>query len=218
MSYGDENSAPVNEKMRKIRTSSTYLATPTMRMRMPFYVQILIISYDKYSRVNDKAIRAAIYWPEILFSLAKERNHFHICQLDQTLTTITLMATEGLGSIGIKQEREPYGGLESPPLPLTCQAPRQNCGHPRALKRDGTLHELCTLHRRQAQRSGQQRKRLLRILVDALKPENEDRAADTTAAPRRRPRLVLLGNQQTLVLGVVLSELGDFSGISRSML
>jgi hypothetical protein len=100
-----------------------------------------------------------------------------------------------------------------------CQAPRQNCALPRTLKRDGSLHELCALHRSQAQRSDQQRKHLLRVLMDVLKSENEGSGtAELAETPRRRPRLVLLGNQQTLILGVVLSEQGDFSGISRSML
>jgi hypothetical protein len=130
------------------------------------------------------------------------------------------MATEGFESAGIKQEEDSFAAFEAPSQTYRCQAPRQYCTLPRTLKRDGSLHELCALHRRQAQRNDQQRKRLLRVLVDALKPENEDPsgAEGVREMPRHRPRLVLLGNQQTLILGVVLSAQGDLNGISRSML
>jgi hypothetical protein len=120
----------------------------------------------------------------------------------------------------IKNEHQPRTTQDSSRSQANqCQAPRQNCALPRTLKRDCSLHELCALHRRQAQRNDQQRKHLLRVLMDALKSENEGAGtAELAEMPRRRPRLVLLGNQQTLILGVVLSEQGDFSGISRSML
>jgi hypothetical protein len=125
---------------------------------------------------------------------------------------ISTTKMEDFNGAGIKQE-----ALGTPQSNHQCQASHQRCMKPRSLMRDGTPHELCDDHRRQAKRADQQHKRLLRLLVEVMKSESEP-SSRVTGSVRRRPRLVLLGNQQTLVLGVVLTQRGDLNTARRSML
>jgi hypothetical protein len=63
--------------------------------------------------------------------------------------------------------------------------------------------------RAHARRKDAQRRRLLRYLVQMLQQgEPVGQGQSDPSTQRRRPRLVLLGNQKTLVLGVVLSDRG----------
>jgi hypothetical protein len=97
------------------------------------------------------------------------------------------------------------------------------CTNPRATKRNGGLNRFCEAHSAQAtnaQRREQQRHRLLRYLVNALQQDDPNTTeafeANRRAGSRQRPRLVLLGNQQRLILGVVLSDRGvtaDMAGL-----
>jgi hypothetical protein len=148
----------------------------------------------------------------VVFSLSW-RSHSHICPLDSTRTLVHPMVMDGF-----KCEHEPHNILEDPSLPQKYRAFRHNCTRPWTWKRDGSPHEMCTLHRHQAQYNVQRRKRLLRVLVDALKLENGDPTVESSGNIPRRPRLVLLGNQQALILGVVDMEQGDLGDFSRQLL
>jgi hypothetical protein len=72
--------------------------------------------------------------------------------------------------------------------------------------RDGGNHPR---QRANTRRKEEQRQRLLRYLVQALQQgEQVGQGQPNASTQRRRPRLVLLGNQRTLILGVVLSDRG----------
>jgi hypothetical protein len=72
--------------------------------------------------------------------------------------------------------------------------------------RDGGNHPR---QRANTRRKEEQRQRLLRCLVQALQQgEQVGQGQSNTSTQRRRPRPVLLGNQKTLILGVVLSDRG----------
>jgi hypothetical protein len=63
--------------------------------------------------------------------------------------------------------------------------------------------------RANGRRKEEQRQRLLRYLVDALQQgELAGQGRPSSSIARRRPRLVLLGNQKTMILGMVLSDRG----------
>jgi hypothetical protein len=81
----------------------------------------------------------------VVFSLSW-RSHSHICPLDSTRTLVHPMVMDGF-----KCEHEPHNILEDPSLPQKYRAFRHNCTRPWTWKRDGSPHEMCTLHRHQAQ-------------------------------------------------------------------
>jgi hypothetical protein len=100
-------------------------------------------------------------------------------------------------------------------LHLQCRFQHPPCTQPRRVRPDGTYQAFCDGHRRQeshTQHRQRQRERLLRVLVRALQ-EGAEGITEGGQERRRRPRLVLLGNQSTLILGVVLSERGDLRNL-----
>jgi hypothetical protein len=97
-----------------------------------------------------------------------------------------------------------------------CRFRGSMCGERRGIKPDGSLYRLCEAHRRHQslmQRKKQQRQRLLQTLLNALQPEST--GAASRVRTRHRPRLALLGSQQTLILGIVLSEHGAIGRAAR---
>jgi hypothetical protein len=148
-----------------------------------------------------------------------DAGHYHFCALSPKChpdpRSTMIVKREGLEtSVNVASARVAQTQSSEQPHP-TCRFAGCVCSNPPTVKRNGAVSRFCETHAAlaaNAQRRQQRRHRLLRCLVNALQQDDLNSTSESEsnrhARPRQRPRLVSLGNGQTLILGVVLSDFG----------